>query len=247
MIMKNKSELIIPVLVLLLLTAVPSWIFYKYTGDLLFYESLHDRGIETMAAVKIKGIIKQGRLIRTSITSASDDHRIFVSLKLPHGISSICSFRVSKYTYDVIAKCDTLNVVYLPDDSSKCSLPDSLEINRLLLICLIAAAVSLLIPSAGLIFYIYNSFRKPPSDKPVPLTTDIGIAEGGLDCPKCGAHITEGYMPMIGGVSWRERGDPVGIPTMLNGLPGTAFWVKRPKLHAYRCETCYIITFRYGG
>ncbi|MFI5323525.1 MAG: PF20097 family protein [Thermodesulfobacteriota bacterium] len=245
--MKNKSELIIPVLVLLLLAAVPSWILYKYTGDLLLYETLHDRGIETTGAVKAKGIIKSGQLIRMRATSESDDHRVFVSLQLPHGISSLCSFRVSKDTYDVITKRDSLNIIYLPDDPSKCTLPNSLGINRLLLISLIAVAVFLLLLSAGFIFYIYNSFRKPPADKPVPLTTYLGIADGGLDCPKCGAPMTEGYMPTVGGVSWRDRRDPVGIPTMLNGLPGTTFCVKRPKLHAYRCETCCIIIFRYGA
>ncbi len=247
MIMKNKSELIVPILVLVLLAAVPAWILYKYAGDLLFYETLSDRGVETTAVVAMKGIMEDGRLVRASITSPSDDHRIVVSLRMPRGITSACTLRVTKYTYDVIARHDILNVVYLPEDPSKCTLPDSVELNLYLLMSLVAVALFLLLLAAGFTYYIYKSFRKPPRDKLVPLTTDLGMPVGGLACPKCGAPMTEGYMPTVGGVSWRDREDPIGIPTMLTGLPGTAFWVKRPKLHAYRCEPCRIIVFKYGG
>jgi Domain of unknown function (DUF6487) len=245
--MNNKSELIVPILVLLLLAAVPSWIFYKYTGDLLFYETLRDKGVETTAAVKTKGIIKDGQLVRMRNTSPYDDHRVIVSMYLSQGINSVCSFRVSKDTYDAISKRDTVNIIYLPDDPSKCTLPYSLELNRYLLISLMAVALFLLLLAAGFIYYIYKSFKNPPPDKPVPLTTDLGIPGGAPDCPRCGAPMTEGYMPTVGGVSWRDRDEPVGIPTMLTGLRGTAFWVRRPKLHAYRCEPCRIITFKYGG
>lgn len=245
--MKNKIELVIPVLVLILLTSVAGWIFLRYTGDLLFYKKLRDEGVETSAAVTMKAIMKDGRLVRSNITSPSDDHRIMVSLRLPGGISSVCTLRVSKYTYDVVAKRDILNVAYLPEDPSECTLPDGIELNLYLILSLLAVAVVLLLLAAGFAFYIYRSFRKPPPGKLVPLTTGLGIPAGGLECPKCGAHMTEGYMPTVGGVAWRDREDPIGIPTMFTGLPGTAFWIKRPALHAYRCEPCRIIIFKYGG
>jgi flagellar basal body-associated protein FliL len=245
--MKNKNELIIPVLVLLLLAAVAGWILVRYTGDFFFYKRLRDEGVETSAKVAMKAIYKDGRHVRTNITSSSDDHRIMVNLKLPGGITSVCTLRVSKYTYDIVSKRDILNVAYLPEDPSECTLPDGIELNLHLIASLLAVAVILLLLAAGFAFYIYRSFRKPPPGKPVTLTTDLGIPPGGVACPKCGAPMTEGYMPTVGGVSWRDREDPIGIPTMFTGLPGTTFWVKRPALHAYRCEPCRIIVFKYGG
>jgi hypothetical protein len=245
--MKNKNELIIPVLVLILLISVAGWILFTYTGDLFFYLRLRDEGAETTARVAMKAIYKDGRHVRTNITSPSDDHRIMVSLKLPGGMTSVCTLRVSKYTYDIVSKRDILNVAYLPRDPSECTLPDGIELNLYLLGSLIAAAAVLFFLAAGFAVYIYRSFRKPSPGKPVPLTTDLGMPPGGIACPKCGTPMTEGYMPTIGGVSWRDRDDPIGIPTMFTGLPGTTFWVKRPALHGYRCESCRIITFKYGG
>jgi flagellar basal body-associated protein FliL len=245
--MKNKIEIIIPVLVLILLISVAGWILFMYTGDLFFYLRLRDEGVETTARVAMKAIYKDGRHVRTNITSPSDDHRIMVDLKLPGGMTSVCTLRVSKYTYDIVSKRDILNVAYLPQDPSECTLPDGIGLNLYLVISLLAVAVVLLLLAAGFVFYIYRSFRKPPPGMLVPLTTDLGIPPGVIDCPKCGAPMTEGYMPTVGGVSWRDRGDPIGIPTMFTGLPGTAFWVKRPALHAYRCEPCRIIVFKYGG
>ena len=245
--MKNKNELIIPVFVLALLVAVASWILITNTGDLLYYRKLRDEGIETSAIVAMKAISKDGRLIRTNITSPSDDHRLMVSLRLPEGLTTVCTLRVSKPTYDVVSKRDELRVTYLPGNPSMCTLPDGIELNLYLITSLLAVAVLLLLLAAGFVFYIYKSFRKPPPGKPVPLTTDLGIPPGGLACPKCGAPMTEGYMPTVGGVSWRDRDDPIGIPSMFTGLKGTTFWIKRPALHAYRCERCRIITFKYGG
>jgi len=245
--MKNKNELILPVLVLALLTGVAAWILINYTGEFFRYKKLRDEGVETTAVVAMKAIMTDGRLVRTNITSPSDDHRIMVSLRLPGGIKSVCTLRVSKSTYDVVSKRDNLGVAYLPEDPSQCTLPDGIDLNLYLILSLLAVAAILLALAAGFAFYIYRSFRKPPPGKPVPLTTDLGIPPGGLSCPKCGAPMTEGYMPTVGGVSWRDREDPIGIPTMFTGLEGTTFWIKRPALHAYRCGRCRIILFKYGG
>jgi hypothetical protein len=244
--MKNKNELVIPVLVLALLVSVAAWILYGYTGDLYFYKRLRDQGVETTALVKMKAIMKDGALVRASVTSPSDDHRVMVSVRMPGGISTVCTLRVSKYTYDVISRRDILDVAYLPDDPSQCTLPDGIDLNLYLLGSLLTAALFLLLLAAGFSYYIYRSFRKPAPGKETPLTTALGIS-GGIDCPACGAPMTEGYMPTVGGVSWRDRGDPIGIPTMFSGLPGTTYFIKRPALHAYRCEPCRIITFKYGG
>lgn len=244
--MKNRKELILPVVVVLILIAVPAWIFYSYAGKLVFYESLYRSGITTRAVLFEKGIWKNGRIFKTSITSPTDDHRFLVGFVTKDGTEATCRFGVSKNTWDVIGRRDELSVIYLPEDPSRCTLPHSLELNRLLSFSLMGVAFFLLLLAIGFCVYIYKSFKKPPPDKPVALTTHLGLPGEGLECPRCGAQMREGYMPTIGGVSWRNRGDAVGIPSMLTGLPGTASLIKRPKLHAYRCEECRIVTFKYG-
>ena len=243
--MKNPKELILPLLVVVMLTAVPAWIFYNFLGKFIFYEKLHRKGVRTSAVLLDKSILRDGRLFKTSVTSASDDHRFLVAFTTGEGFTAKCTISVSKRTYDVIGKRDEFLISYLPDDPAQCTIPNSLELNRYLVITVLAVAVLLLVLAAGFIFYIYKSFKKPSPRHPVPLTNNLGIPGDGLECPKCGSGMTEGYLPAVGGVSWRDRGDPVGIPTMLTGLPGTTFWLKRPKLHAYHCKSCHIITFKY--
>jgi hypothetical protein len=45
---------------------------------------------------------------------------------------------------------------------------------------------------------------------------------------------------------WRHPGEPVGLPHALSGLPGTVGRQRRPRLHAFRCEGCSVITLKYG-
>ncbi len=244
--MKNRKELILPAIVVIILTAVPAWILYNFAGKLFLYESLHRYGVRTRAVLLDKGVRIDGKVVKYSVTDPSDDHMFLVGFETKDGKEAACRLGVSKNTYDVIGRRDELSVTYLPDHPSRCTLPHSLEMNRLLAYSLVGAAVFLLLLAAGFCIYIYRSFKKPPPGNPVALTTDLGLPGQSLSCPRCGVEMTEGYMPTVGGVSWRDRGDPVGVPSMLSGLPGTTFWVKRPKLHAYRCEDCHIITFKYG-
>lgn len=244
--MKNRKELILPGVIVVILIAVPAWILFGYAERLFFYESLYRSGVTTRAVLLDKGLLKDGRTFKTSVSKSSDNHRFLVGFVTENGMEATCSFSVSKNTWDVIGRRDELSVTYLPDDPSQCTLPHSMEINRLLSFSLIGVALFLLIVAAGFFVYIYRSFKRPPPDKPVQLTTHLDLSGQGSECPRCGEPMTEGYMPTVGGVSWRDRGDPVGIPSMLTGLPGTAYLIKRPKLHAYRCEDCRIITFKYG-
>ncbi|MEQ9619006.1 MAG: PF20097 family protein [Deltaproteobacteria bacterium] len=245
--MKNPKELILPLLVVVTLTVVATWILYNFLGKFIFYEKLHRGGVETNAVLLDKGIFRNGRLFKTSVTSASNDHRFVVAFATEEGVTGKCTISVSKRTYDVISKRDELLISYLPEDPAQCTIPNSFELNRYLVITVLAVAVFLLLLAAGFVLYIYKSFKKPSSRHLVPLTNNLDLPGDGLTCPKCGSGMTEGYLPAVGGVSWRDRDDPVGIPTMLTGLPGTTFWLKRPKLHAYHCESCHIITFRYGS
>ncbi|HML96790.1 MAG TPA: PF20097 family protein [Thermodesulfobacteriota bacterium] len=249
--MKNKSELIVPALVILLLAGVALWAVYSYAGDYLDYERLYDEGREAVAVVVTKGVERDdGRLSRTSVTDPSDIHRVIVAVDAPRPVGEkppYCSFTVSKLTYDVLVRRDKLVVSYLPSDPSVCTLPDSLSASRTVLMSMMAVAGALLLLAAGFTVHVYRSFRDPDPGNPVKLTTGFDLPPGEPRCPRCGGEMTEGYIPSSAGIPWRDRNDPVGMPTIASGLPGTKSILKRPRLHAYRCPDCNIVTFKYGG
>lgn len=66
-------------------------------------------------------------------------------------------------------------------------------------------------------------------------------------CPACGKVMDEGYTPVLAGLHWRTLGAPVGLPIVLRGLPGTVGRRGRPRLHAFRCVPCEILTLQYGA
>jgi hypothetical protein len=77
-------------------------------------------------------------------------------------------------------------------------------------------------------------------------TPAVRFDRAGLVCPRCGAPMEEGYLPMLAPLHWRGRGQPIGLPTLLSGLAGTVGWRGRPCLPAYRCASCEVVTLRYG-
>jgi len=249
--MKNKPELIVPALVVVLLVGVALWAVYSYAGDYLDYERLYEEGREAVAVVVTKGVERDdGRLSRTSVTDPSDTHRVIVAVDAPRPDGEkppYCSFPVSKLTYDVLVRRDELVVSYLPSDPSVCTLPDSLSASRTILMSMMAVSGVLLLLAAGFTVHVYKSFRNPDPGNPVGLTTELDLPPGLPRCPHCGEGMAEGYIPSSAGIPWRDRDDPVGMPTIASGLPGTKSFLKRPRLHAYRCPDCSIVTFKYGG
>ncbi|MGE0369341.1 MAG: hypothetical protein AB7P53_10350, partial [Candidatus Dadabacteria bacterium] len=74
--MKNRSELIVPALVIVLLAGVALWAVFSYADDYLNYERLYEEGREGVAVVVTNGIERDdGQLSRTSVTDPSDIHR----------------------------------------------------------------------------------------------------------------------------------------------------------------------------
>ncbi|NIP29488.1 MAG: hypothetical protein GTO02_03860, partial [Candidatus Dadabacteria bacterium] len=157
-----------------------------------------------------------------------------------------CQLEVSKSTFDAFNKKDLINILYIIDKPAKCTLPNSVNLNYLLSLSLMIIGFLFMFLTVGFVYYIYTSFKKPPIGKPVKLTSNLELQNRQLTCPECGKLMSEGYLPTVGGVSWRYIDEPIGIPTILSGLPGTTFWIKRPKLHGYHCNECKVITFKYG-
>ena len=77
-------------------------------------------------------------------------------------------------------------------------------------------------------------------------TPDVRFDRRELPCPRCGATMGEGYLPLLAPLHGREPGQPVGLPTVFTGLPGTVGWSGRPRVHADRCASCEVVTLRYG-
>lgn len=128
------------------------------------------------------------------------------------------------------------------DRPGKCLLEDAAEASRVLLASLVAMIVVMLL---GLVLAAMVATRKL-REVPV-LTTRLDPALGSTECLRCARPMGEGYLPLLSGIHWRELGDPVGIPTVFGGLPGTVrWWGARPMAHAFRCESCEVVLFRYG-
>lgn len=244
--MYKSKEIILPLIVLLMLIITPIWMITRYYPDYEFYDELYKSGISKTATLLNKEIrINENGLLNYFIIDNKDNYLFKVGYETKDNDYVRCFVGVSKDTYYSIGLRDELYIVYSKDAPSKCSLFDGIEISRvILLMSLIVAAVLFLI-GLGFIYYVYKSYSKPSSDNLVKPTTSLNLHIN-PECPKCGLLMTEGYMPTVGGVSWRDKDEPIGIPTMLTGLEGTTFWIKRPLLHAYHCKGCKIIIFKYG-
>jgi hypothetical protein len=153
----------------------------------------------------------------------------------------VCTAKTSVTQLERAEPGDVLAVV-LPDGKpGDCVLAATLENSAALLWALsgTGAAVLLLIVLIGL--FVQRSFTAPGT-----LTSALDGDPKDMTCPQCGRDMAEGYLPLLAGLHWREIGDPIRVPHALAGLPGTVGWRGRPRLHAFRCEPCEIITFRYG-
>jgi len=243
--MSSKRDLIIPLVVLILLGCVSLYFTVSFLDDFIYYRNLKNEGLNTGAVMSYKRIEENGILKKRDVnTLPSDKHYLIVNFKTESGEDVGCKIGVSKNTYDSVSSRDELRVIYIKENPEKCSLPHSVSTLYSISLSIVLVGFLFLLIFLGFLIYVYNSFKKPNS--PLPLTTEMNVDKESVKCPECGAMMTEGYMPTVGGVSWRDRDDPVGIPTLLSGLPGTTFWIRRPMLHGFHCKNCNIITFKYG-
>jgi hypothetical protein len=135
---------------------------------------------------------------------------------------------------------DTLRVVYLAD-RGECAAVATLERSRAVLWALTSGlgCVLLLILAVGLA--LHRALRRPGAPQ-----RRMQVEPGSVACPACGGKMAEGYLVLLSGVHWREPDEPVGLPHALGGLPGTVGWRSRPRLHAFRCTSCEVLSAQYG-
>jgi hypothetical protein len=177
-----------------------------------------------------------GERASAEVVSAYEGGLVLRLTSGPHRDAS-CTARASETSGE---PGETLRVVYHPD-RSECVAVDTLERSRAVLWALTSGlgCVLLLIFAVGL--GLQRALRRPGAPQ-----RRMPVDPGSMACPACGGKMAEGYLVLLAGVHWREPDQPVGLPHALSGLPGTVGWRGRPRLHAFRCTSCEILSAQYG-
>jgi hypothetical protein len=244
--MKNlKKGIWFPISLGILVIVIALWVPFTYGEIFLFNHRLLNDGVIEEAQIVSKGVLMNGELVWKELSQTSEDHQFQVKIISSGGEVNNCQFGVSESLYDIYPLGSAIPVAYLSEDPQKCKRYESITgIQRTLSFGIGISAFMMLI-AFGSLFFVSRSYKKTGPGDSSSFATDMELEEG-VRCPKCNVEMTEGYLPMGGGIVWRNIDQPVGIPTIFSGLPGTAFFGKRPKLHAYHCGSCKIVTFKYG-
>ena len=246
--MLRSNEIILPLILAIILTVIPLWMLFNYTGKFFYFQTISKSGIKKGALLLDKHIkINDNKLFNLFLFDNSENYRFKIGFRSLDEQWIECELGVTKDTYYAIGIRDELLIIYPPNNPISCTLPDAIEITRYLILATLIVAIIILLLALGFFYYIYTSYRKPEPGDFVQPTTNLDLGSKITNCPKCSKEMDEGYMPTVGGVSWRDKDEPIGIPTIFNGLRGTTFWVKRPLLHAFHCKKCGIITFKYDN
>lgn len=147
--------------------------------------------------------------------------------------------------YDKYGVGDSISVKYMMYDPNISELSataaSSRSLSKLIFYVTISIFVfAVVIPWTVGMFLIQRGSKIPQDRRQLNITA--------LKCPECAAYMNVGYVPVTGGITWRNKDEPVGFITNLSGLPGTV-WVNpfaRPKLPGFHCPNCQIILFKYG-
>lgn len=242
----HKKGMWFPVALIAFVTVIALYFPVKYGHDfLLNYMLLHKGVVENVQVIK-KGIIVYDELVWTDQTQPSDNHQFQVQLPGAGKEENICQISVSKSLYDLTPAGSRISVTFLPGKPWKCKLSSSIQGTMSILMAGHALSAFMLLCAFGAAIFLYRSHKKPAPGDLSDLTTNMELDKE-VHCPKCSEQMKEGYLPMGFGIHWRNIDQPMGLPTIFGVLPGTVFWFKRPKLHAYHCTRCKIVLFQYGN
>ena len=244
--MKNlKKGIWFPISLGVLVIVIALWVPLTYGEIFLFNHRLINTGIVEKAQITRKGILVNDELGWKELSQTSKDHQFQVNIISSEGEIINCQFGVSESLYDNHPLGTRILVTYLSKEPQKCKRYESIHGTQKILSFGLGSSAFMMLIGFGSMFFVLRSYKKPgPGDSSL-FATDIELEEE-IRCPKCNLEMIEGYLPVGGGIVWRNIDQPVGIPNVFSGLPGTAFFGKRSKLHAYHCERCKIVTFKYG-
>lgn len=241
-----KKGIWFPLSLVVLIILIALWVPFKYGSDFLLNRSLLSEGVVENMQIFKKGILVNGKLVwPQQQTKPSDEHIFIVKLSSQGGRENLCQFGVTQRLYNNSPLGTRIPVTFLPESPHRCKLSYSLRGSQAILSKGLALSTGMMLFAFGALFFVYRSHKQPGPGSSSQLTTAIK-SEDHPNCPECGIKMTEGYLPMGFGIHWRNINQPVAIPTIFSGLSGTVSWLKRPRLHAYHCDKCRIIIFKYG-
>lgn len=152
-----------------------------------------------------------------------------------------CTAGTSGAIFQATEPGDVLEVVVVTWKPGECELGSTIEASGRVLWLLSGVLVALVSGIVLLTAGLTRSFTRPAHP-----ARRMQADPRAVRCPACGKAMDEGYLPLVGGIHWRRPGEPVGLPHALRGLPGTVGFRGRPRLHAFRCVPCEIVSFQYG-
>ncbi len=166
-----------------------------------------------------------------------------IELRFEDGELCLAPFGVS--SIDEFAAGDRIEAVRRADRPGICETRATIEAARSLLVSVAAGVVCILLAIGLMARVIARSLTQVPQ-----LTTRFELpeeTEGTAACPRCTKPMDEGYLPLRAAIHWRRLGAPVGAAGAFGGLRGTMSLRKPPRVHAFRCEPCEVVMFRYGA
>lgn len=152
-----------------------------------------------------------------------------------------CTAGTSAEIYESMEPGARLEVVYLDAKPGDCELVSTIEASRLVLALFVGMLGGILVFLTGIGVLLTRTFTRPGAPE-----RRMEADPREVRCPACGKRMEEGYVPLLAGLHWRTPGQPVGLPHVLSGLPGTVGRRSRPRLHAFRCVPCEVLTLQYG-
>jgi len=158
----------------------------------------------------------------------------------PH-TDQACTADTSLAIFEATQRGQVLEVVYLDWKPGECELASTIEASAGLLFSISGVVGLLLVGMLVLGLFLTRSFTRSAHPQ-----RRMEVDPREVRCPACGKRMDEGYLPLLSGIHWRKLGDPIGLPHALRGLAGTVGWRRRPRLHAFRCVPCEIVTFQHG-
>lgn len=240
----HRKGIWFPISLGVLVILIAFWVPVTYGNTYLLNYRLLTSGMVENARIIRKGIMVNDALEWRELSQSDQENQLQVMLSGTVNVGKSCQFTVSEEIYDTHPIGSKILVSYLPGKQSNCRALDSIPgVQRILTIGMGFSILMMLIGFTSLFLTIRSHNIAGPGDASA-LTTNLHI--NGMPCPKCNANMTEGYLTTGRGIVWRDIDQPVGIPNMFSGLPGTVFFGKRQKLHAYHCDSCMIATFKYG-
>jgi hypothetical protein len=177
----------------------------------------------------------------SEVHSKHEDEGVVLRITSGSQTGEHCTVKVGRRYFAELEPGDPIAVITYADRPSDCELADTLEASEALLTAVGAALAIVYLLLLLLGFLVQRSFTQIPE-----LSSRFDAIPDPVTCARCQKPMREGYLVPLSGLHWRSGGQPIGLPNIFGGLPGSVGWRGRPCLHAYRCEGCEIATFRYG-